>query len=320
MKKDRISIYDEGETDGTTAGTKLIDCKVESVAGTSDEPGFCSAYGIYVCNERKYLLDSSDGKVTTVDVKSFDGNTKSAYGIYADDWQSYGFELKSANINVDGSDDAVNYGIYTDDSAPWTLEDMTVDVTGGDETIRVTYEKGIRGTGLSRFERHDVGSAFNLEDAVFTRIGYTMDGWALSDGGVKEYDLEESVSFDEDVVLYPAWKINKSVEPDDPSGSSSSLSSSSSSSSSSGTSSSSTSSSSSSSSSGTSSSSTSSSSSSSSSSTSSSSTSSSSSSSSSSAKQDTSSSSDKKGDTSSSDQKDDSSSSGKNSEDEKGLT
>ena len=77
-----------------------------------------------MCNERKYLLDSSDGKVTTVDVKSFDGNTKSAYGIYADDWQSYGFELKSTNINVAGSDDAVNYGIYTDDSAPWTLEDI----------------------------------------------------------------------------------------------------------------------------------------------------------------------------------------------------
>ena len=55
MRKDRISIYDEGETDGTTAGTKLIDCKVENVAG---------------------------------------------------------------------SDDAVNYGIYTDDSAPWTLEDI----------------------------------------------------------------------------------------------------------------------------------------------------------------------------------------------------
>ncbi len=101
-----------------------------------------------------------------------------------------------------------------------------------DETIRVTYEKGIRGTGFSWSEIHGVGSAFTLEDAIFTRIGYTMDGWALSDGGAKVYDLEQSVSFDEDTVLYPAWKINKSVEPDDPSGSSSSSSSSSTSSSS----------------------------------------------------------------------------------------
>ena len=58
---------------------------------------------------------------------------------------------------------------------------------------------------------HDVGSAFNLEDAIFTRIGYTMDGWALSDGGAKEYDLEESVSFDEYVVEFNVKLIIKFV-------------------------------------------------------------------------------------------------------------
>lgn len=70
----------------------------------------------------------------------------------------------------------------------------------------ITYNAGTNGTGSRANDSKLCGVAFTLPNSqVFTRNGYTMDGWATSDGGDKVYDLGESYTTDANLNLYPHW-------------------------------------------------------------------------------------------------------------------
>ncbi len=70
----------------------------------------------------------------------------------------------------------------------------------------ITYNAGTSGSGSRESESKACGVAFTLPNTqVFTRNGYTMDGWATSDGGDKVYDLGESYKTDANLNLYPHW-------------------------------------------------------------------------------------------------------------------
>ncbi len=71
--------------------------------------------------------------------------------------------------------------------------------------IKITYDKGSRGKGENVTVDADISGQITLEDAIFTRAGYKQTGWALTDGGNKEYDLKQRTSFAADTVLYPVW-------------------------------------------------------------------------------------------------------------------
>ncbi|MCL2747946.1 MAG: hypothetical protein FWE59_04745 [Oscillospiraceae bacterium] len=43
--------------------------------------------------------------------------------------------------------------------------------------------------------------------ALFYRPGYRQTGWALTDGGAKDFDLEGMVSINHDFTLYPYWEL-----------------------------------------------------------------------------------------------------------------
>ena len=90
-----------------------------------------------------------------------------------------------------------------------------------DETLALTYDKGMRGSGDVFTERHNVGAAFNLRNAIYTRNGFEQKGWSLTDGGEKVYELGEEVTLTEDTLLYPFWEKLKQEEPGPGPGSSS---------------------------------------------------------------------------------------------------
>ena len=73
----------------------------------------------------------------------------------------------------------------------------------------ITYRKGAYGSGESpQREGKMRGVGVVLEDALFTRTGYTQTGWATGDGGAKAYDLGAVYTTDADVTLYPFWTGN----------------------------------------------------------------------------------------------------------------
>lgn len=58
------------------------------------------------------------------------------------------------------------------------------------------------------------GSTITLKSSQFTCGGYTLSGWATTDGGEKVYELGGSYSVDEDITLYPVWtpKVDKYID------------------------------------------------------------------------------------------------------------
>ena len=75
-------------------------------------------------------------------------------------------------------------------------------------TYAISYSKGTNGTGTRDNDTKTCGTAFTLPNTqVFTRGGYTMDGWATSDGGEKVYNLGGSYATNEAQTFYPHWAI-----------------------------------------------------------------------------------------------------------------
>ena len=71
----------------------------------------------------------------------------------------------------------------------------------------ISYNAGTNGTGSRANDSKACGVAFTLPNSqVFTRNGYTMDGWATSDGGDKSYNLGGSYTTDANLNLYPHWR------------------------------------------------------------------------------------------------------------------
>lgn len=74
-------------------------------------------------------------------------------------------------------------------------------------TYTVSYNKGSYGSGTNTSDTKTYGVNLTLKGAIFTRTGYTQDGWSTSDGGNKVYDLSGTYSQNAAVTLYPHWKI-----------------------------------------------------------------------------------------------------------------
>lgn len=70
----------------------------------------------------------------------------------------------------------------------------------------ISYNAGTSGSGSRDSESKACGVAFTLPNAqVFTRDGYTMDGWATEDGGAKVYNLGGSYTTNAAQTFYPHW-------------------------------------------------------------------------------------------------------------------
>lgn len=70
----------------------------------------------------------------------------------------------------------------------------------------ISYNAGTSGSGSRDSESKACGVDFTLPNTqVFTRNGYTMDGWATGNGGDKAYELGGSYTTDADQTFYPHW-------------------------------------------------------------------------------------------------------------------
>lgn len=76
-------------------------------------------------------------------------------------------------------------------------------------TYTVSYNKGANGSGTNTSDTGSYNSIITLKGAIFTRTGYTQDGWSLSDGGSNYYSLSSSYTITKNITLYPHWDINK---------------------------------------------------------------------------------------------------------------
>lgn len=133
--------------------------------------------------------------------------------------------------------DTANYGegkalkdaIFSRDGyvhAGWSLTDggkkvydvgSMSDAITGDLTLypywakicKVTYAAGEFGVGSGAEDSVEAGVEFSVRNALFTREGYRQEGWSLTDGGEKVYNLFQGfVVIEEDTVLYPYWVQN----------------------------------------------------------------------------------------------------------------
>ncbi len=73
------------------------------------------------------------------------------------------------------------------------------------KTYEIKYNAGANGSGLVPAEKktHDVD--YTLRGVSYTRKGYGQDGWSLSDGGEKVYELGATYTENAGLVLYPHW-------------------------------------------------------------------------------------------------------------------
>lgn len=75
--------------------------------------------------------------------------------------------------------------------------------------VNVTFNAN-GGSGEMDVETVEQNVASKLSKNVFTRTGYTFDGWnTKADGTGTSYTDEQSVAFGKDVTLYAKWKANK---------------------------------------------------------------------------------------------------------------
>ncbi|MBR4521181.1 MAG: InlB B-repeat-containing protein, partial [Paludibacteraceae bacterium] len=89
----------------------------------------------------------------------------------------------------------------------WNESDYTYG-TYAIPTDTISYDKGTYGTGTRANDTKTCGTGFTLPNTqVFTRSGYTMDGWATSNGGEKVYDLGGSYITNAAQTFYPHWAI-----------------------------------------------------------------------------------------------------------------
>lgn len=75
-------------------------------------------------------------------------------------------------------------------------------------TYTISYDAGTSGSGSKSNESKTCGVDFTLPNTqVFTRNGYTMDGWATEDGGAKVYNLGGSYTTNAAQTFYPHWAL-----------------------------------------------------------------------------------------------------------------
>lgn len=73
---------------------------------------------------------------------------------------------------------------------------------------KITYKPGnnVSGAKDSVYKKY-FDSTYTIKSSIktYVREGYTLDGWSLTDGGEKVYDLGEQYATNENLTLYPHW-------------------------------------------------------------------------------------------------------------------
>lgn len=109
------------------------------------------------------------------------------------------------------TDPGTGHPLYRTDYIPFgisTPASATMALTSHTRSWTVSYNKGAYGTGTNTTATKYGGTALTLKGAIFTRTGYTQDGWSTTDGGAKTYNLSASYTTDAAITLYPHWSIN----------------------------------------------------------------------------------------------------------------
>ena len=80
-------------------------------------------------------------------------------------------------------------------------------------SFTITYEPGSESTGSNQSETKLEGQDVLLADSDtangwFVREGYTLTGWATTDGGAEAFALGANYTTDEDATFYPVWTGN----------------------------------------------------------------------------------------------------------------
>jgi uncharacterized repeat protein (TIGR02543 family) len=103
-------------------------------------------------------------------------------------------------------------GYNTSSSNPYTFtlgQNRTYTANAKIKTYTVTYNKGTYGSGTNTTATKTHGQTLTLADAIFTRTGYTQNGWASDAAGTtKAYNLSGSYTNNANVTLYPYWGVN----------------------------------------------------------------------------------------------------------------
>ena len=103
-------------------------------------------------------------------------------------------------------------GYNSSSSNPYTFtlgQNRTYTANARVKTYTVTYNKGSYGSGTNTTATKTHGQTLTLADSLFTRDGYTQNGWASDAAGTtKAYNLKGSYTNNADVTLYPYWGVN----------------------------------------------------------------------------------------------------------------
>ena len=88
----------------------------------------------------------------------------------------------------------------------WNESDYTYG-TYSIPTYTISYDKGTNGTGTRADDSKTCGVAFTLPSTqVFSRNGYTMDGWSVNaNGSTKDYNLGGNYTTNAAQIFYPHW-------------------------------------------------------------------------------------------------------------------
>ena len=123
-------------------------------------------------------------------------------GFYAESSLS----TKIANTNLTFVDGPIAY--WLDDGAAYIkAADADLYLDWEIKQYTITYLPGANGTGSVAADHKAHGDTITLANTpnVFTRSGFTQDGWSISDGGAKIYNLGAAYGDDADITLYPHW-------------------------------------------------------------------------------------------------------------------
>ncbi len=93
------------------------------------------------------------------------------------------------------------------------IRDLKVDDVKAPITVyakwynKIIYKPGkyVKGAKDSTYKKSLDSTYTFTSNAKFTRANYTLDGWSLTDGGEKVYDLGEQYATNENLTLYPHW-------------------------------------------------------------------------------------------------------------------
>lgn len=96
---------------------------------------------------------------------------------------------------------------------------LTAIWTPNDE-YTVTYRPGtgISGSTMTQSEKKGVAVRLHGKDRAYGRIGYSQDGWAVTDDGTKAFEFGATYDRNVSTNLYPCWTNNRYTVTFDPNG------------------------------------------------------------------------------------------------------